>query len=242
MHLLRSAFLILALPLLADTPASATKDKPPTPEAALTELKAGNTRWTQGKRTRTIQVTKDADLRKHLAGGQDPFAVIVCCADSRVDESLIFDQEAGRLFVIREAGNSPDLQGTASIDYGVGHLKNKVVLVMGHSACGAVKAVASSGDKPLPGNLAVFQESMKGLVESTPKKADEKDGAYADRLAEVNAVRQAQALFTRSEEISHLAATGVILVVPAYYDLHSGKVTFLPAVKPQGQSEEKHGH
>lgn len=236
MRALSTLILAVALPLLGNPPVGAP-DKPATPDAALAELKAGNQRWVEGKRTRTIQVAKDATLRKTLAGGQDPFAVIVCCADSRVDESLIFDQEPGRLFVIREAGNSPDLQGVASIDYGVGHLKNKVVVVMGHSACGAVKAVASSGDKPLPGNLAVFQTSMKGLVESTPKQGEEKDGPYADRLAQANAVRQAQALFAKSEEIAHLAASGAITVVPAYYDLHSGKVTFLPAVKPEGKPE-----
>jgi len=113
-----------------------------TPAAALAELRAGNGRFVAGKRVRTLLALQDPDLRATLAKGQAPFAIIVTCSDSRLADNLIFDQELGRLFTIREAGNSPDIQGLASAEYAAEHLGSKLVVVMGHSACGAVKAAA----------------------------------------------------------------------------------------------------
>ncbi len=210
--------------------AEAKGDLPGDPDAALAELRAGNQRFVAGKRTRTLETAKDPALREQLAKGQAPFAVLVTCADSRVPDALLFDQEMGRLFVIREAGNAPDLQGIASVDYAVEHLGSKVVVVMGHGSCGAVKAVMEAHGKPLPGNLWAFQSAMAGLLESNPHDPNEDPKTHLAHLVEANAKRQAQALVDRSEAVRKGVEADKIWVVPAVYDLASGKVQFFKPV------------
>lgn len=197
------------------------------PEGAIAELKAGNGRFVAGARIRTIQAGNDQALRQNLAKGQAPFAVIVTCSDSRLADNFIFDQEMGRLFTIREAGNCPDLQGLASIEYAVEHLGSKVVVVLGHGGCGAVKAVLESGQKPLPGNLWSLQAAMAGLLESVRHDPNENSSEHLGHLVEANAKRQAQTVLDRSAIVKHLVDTGKVKVVPALYDLSSGKVSFL---------------
>lgn len=215
----------------AKATASAPTDLPDSPAAALAELQAGNGRFVAGRRTRSTDTARDAARRAELAKGQAPFAVIVTCSDSRVPDALLFDQEMGRLFVIRVAGELLEPAGIASVDYAVGHLGSKLVLVLGHSACGAVKAVREAMGKPLPGNLWAFQAPMAGLLETTPMDPNEEAGAHLARLIEQNAKKQAQVLVDRSEEIQHLVASDKVWVVPAVYDLASGKVSFF---KPLG--------
>jgi carbonic anhydrase len=210
------------------------------PEGALAELKAGNARFTMGARTRSQMGFNDAALRQTLAKGQAPFAVVVTCSDSRLADNFIFDQELGRLFTIREAGNCPDTQGLASIEYAVEHLGSKVVVVMGHDACGAVGAVNKAGATPLPGNLWSLQAAMSGLLESVPHKAGESDAAHMAHLVETNAVRQAQVVLSRSAIVSHLCAEGKLKVVPAIYDLASGQVKFLNPVVASAHEPEAH--
>jgi len=199
-------------------------------EGALAELKAGNARFVVGARTRSQMGFNDASLRQTLAKGQAPFAVIVTCSDSRLADNFIFDQELGRLFTVREAGNCPDIQGLASIEYAVEHLGSKVVVVMGHDACGAVKAVKEAGSTMLPGNLWSLQAAMAGLLDSVHAKPGESEAQHLASLVETNAVRQAGTVLARSSIIHHLCATGKLKVVPAVYDLASGRVVFLPAV------------
>ncbi|HEX9011744.1 MAG TPA: carbonic anhydrase [Holophagaceae bacterium] len=209
---------------------------PATPEAALLELLAGNGRFVAGKRVRTVDTSHDAVLRAALVKGQSPFAVIVTCSDSRVPDNLLFDQEAGRLFTIREAGNAPDLQGLASVEYAVEHLGSKVVLVMGHTGCGAVKAVREANGKPLSGNLWALQAGMAGLLESTPEHPDEAAAAYGARLEAANARRQAQTLLDRSDLLRARAGDGRIRVLPALYHLDSGKVDLLEPAIPVAEA------
>jgi carbonic anhydrase len=207
----------------------------------LAELKAGNKRYQEGKRTRSLHTTEDAHVREVLATGQHPLAAIVTCSDSRVVDNFIYDQEPGRLFTVREAGNSPDIQGIASVEYAVEHLGCKVVVIMGHTACGAVKAVADANGAPLPGNLWVFQASMAGLLESTPRTAGETPGAYQKRLARVNAIRQVKFMIQRSGILRKELAEGEIKILPALYDLASGSVTFLDeATAPKEEEPEHH--
>jgi len=199
-------------------------DAPDSPSAALAELSAGNARFVAGKRIRTLDTAHDGAMRAALATGQAPFAIIITCSDSRVPDSLVFDQEAGRLFTIREAGNAPDLQGIASAEYAAEHLGSKVILVMGHSSCGAVKAVREANGKPLPGNLWALQAGMAGLLESTPQDPNEEAKSHIARLEEANARRQAQSLLDRSALLQGLAASEKLWIVPAVYNLASGKV------------------
>lgn len=205
-------------------------EAPDTPSAALAELSSGNARFVAGRRTRTLDTAHDAALRAALVGGQAPFAVIITCSDSRVPDALLFDQEAGRLFTIREAGNAPDLQGLASAEYAADHLGSKLIVVMGHTGCGAVKAVREADGAPLPGNLWALQAGMAGLLESTPQDPNEDAKAHLAHLEEANARRQAQALLDRSALLRGLAATEKVWVVPALYSLATGRVQFFKPV------------
>lgn len=211
-----------------------------TPEAALAELKAGNQRFVEGRRVRTLLTSQDAALRETLVKGQAPFAVIVTCSDSRVMDNFVFDQEMGRIFTIREAGNCPDVQGVASVEYAAEHLGSSLVVLLGHTFCGAVKAVAEAQGKPLPGNLWSLQAAMAGLLETTHEDPNESAAEHLRHLETNNAVRQAQALLDRSEILRHLAATGKLQVVPAVYDLSSGKVVFLELPKASKGEEKAH--
>ena len=210
------------------------------PEGALAELKAGNSRFVAGVRTRSQMAANDPALRQALAKGQSPFAVVVTCSDSRLADNYIFDQELGRLFTIREAGNCPDTQGLASIEYAVEHLGSKVVVLLGHSACGAVKAVLESGSKPLPGNLWSFQAAMAGLVQSVHHDPNENPSEHLGHLVEANTLRQVQVVMERSEIVRHLVSTGKLKVVPAVYDLASGKVSFLKMAEAEAPKTAAH--
>ena len=221
----------------AKPPAPSGAEAPESPAAALAELQAGNARFVAGKRTRTLETAKDAARRAELAKGQAPFAVIVTCSDSRVPDALLFDQEMGRLFVIRVAGELLEPAGIASVDYAVEHLGSKLVLVLGHSGCGAVKAVREANGKPLPGNLWAFQAPMAGLLETNPMDPNEDASAHFARLIEANAKKQAQVLMSRSEEVRHLVHEDKVWVVPAVYDLASGKVAFF---KPLSTPANEH--
>lgn len=228
--------LLLALPMVgqehghaeakAKGPVGTMEAGPDSPSAALAELQSGNGRFVGGKRSRTLETAKDAARRAELAKGQAPFAVIVTCSDSRVPDNLVFDQEVGRLFTIRVAGELLEPGGLASVDYAVEHLGSKVVIVLGHASCGAVKAVRDAKGKPLPGNLWAFQAGMAGLLETNPADPNEDGAAYLARLVEQNAKRQAQILVDRSAEVRHLVSSEKVWVVPAVYDLASGKVNF----------------
>lgn len=209
-------------------------------EAALAELKAGNRRFVEGRRVRTLLTSQDAALRETLVKGQAPFAVIVTCSDSRVMDNFVFDQEMGRIFTIREAGNCPDVQGVASVEYAAEHLGSSLVVLLGHTFCGAVKAVAEAQGKPLPGNLWSLQAAMAGLLETTHEDPNESAAEHLRHLESHNAVRQAQALLDRSEILRHLVAAGKLRVVPAVYDLSSGKVAFLELPKASKGEEKAH--
>ncbi len=209
-------------------------------EAALSELKAGNLRFVEGRRVRSLLASQDPALRETLSRAQAPFAVIVTCSDSRLMDNFIFDQELGRLFTIREAGNCPDLQGVASVEYAVEHLGSRLVVVLGHTSCGAVKAVAEAGGRPLPGNLWSFQAAMAGLLETTPEDPNESGAEHLRHLEANNALRQAQVVLDRSELVRHLVETGKLQVLPAIYDLASGRVTFLEL--PRASKGQEKGH
>src|SRR5262245_24451061 len=137
--------LVLFLGWAAALPAQAPADPA---AAALAKLKEGNGRFVGGKAmTKGIDVKERAELVK----GQQPFAIVLTCADSRVAPELVFDQGLGQLFVLRVAGNVCDPNILGSIEYGVEHLKSPLIVVMGHEKCGAVAAAIGGGE--LHGNL-----------------------------------------------------------------------------------------
>ena len=171
-------------------------------------LKKGNTRFVSGALT-----PKDdyATLREKLSAGQHPFAVVLCCSDSRVAPEIIFDQKLGDLFVIRNAGNIVDEEVLGSIEYAVEHLETPLVVVMGHAACGAVTATYQGGD--LPGHILDLAKRIKPSI-SMNCCIDDNACRHARRMAQ---------LIEEDEIVHHVGAK----VVAAFYDLRSGKVEWL---------------
>jgi carbonic anhydrase len=199
----------------------------PSPLEAIARLSGGNGRFAVGKRTRSADTSDDAQERDATAKGQHPFAAVLTCAYSRLSPEIIFDQSIGDIFVVRNAGNVAEPVGEGSLEYAVAHLGVRLIVVLGHEACGAVKAVTGTTD-PLPGNLLAIQKNMDGLQAFAAEKA-----AAGMPPAEVvsasvahNADAQALALLTESQMLQDLAAAGKISVVPAVYHLDSGLVDF----------------
>ena len=175
---------------------------------AIDLLKAGNARFVSGALT-----PKDnyATLRKQLSTSQHPFAVVLCCSDSRVAPEIIFDQKLGDLFVIRNAGNIVDEEVLGSIEYAVEHLETPLVVVMGHAACGAVTATCQGSD--LPGHIHDLAKRIKPSINTN---------CCIDDNAKQHAKRMTQ-LIEEDEIVHHVGAK----VVAAFYDLQSGKVEWL---------------
>lgn len=185
------------------------------PDAALDELMNGNKRFSSGRPTAHEQDL--ALLRKNTIQKQEPFAAVLACADSRVPVELVFDQSIGRLFVTRVAGNvvTPEIIG--SLEYGAAVLGTKVILVMGHSGCGAVKATIQGED--VPGQIS----SLFSHIQPAVKQA----GHDLEAATKANAKIQAALLRDSSTVISGLLKEDKLKVEAAYYDLTTGKAELL---------------
>ena len=197
------------------------------PAEAQAALIAGNARFVAGKRTRSTATADDASERAALAGGQHPFAAILTCADSRLSPELIFDQSLGDLFVVRNAGNVAESVGEGSLEYAVEHLGVKLIVVMGHASCGAVKAVIG-GTANLPGHLVDIQGNMPGLFAfaELQRQGGTTSSVVVQAAVERNADDQAGALIAESPVIRARVASRELAVVPAVYQLESGTVHF----------------
>ncbi len=186
-----------------------------TPDAALTELMDGNKRFTSLKLTGHEHDL--AILKQHTEGKQEPFAAVLSCADSRVPVELAFDQTIGHIFVTRVAGNVATPEIIGSLEYGAAVLGTKVILVMGHSSCGAVQAAIQG--KGVPGQISSLFPHIQPAI----------DQAGPDLVAatKANAKIQAALLRQASTVISGMVKEGKLRVVAGYYDLGSGTVALL---------------
>lgn len=182
----------------------------------IDRLKEGNKRFTSDSLERANQ---DDARRNSLTGGQAPFAIILSCADSRVVPELAFDTGLGELFVVRVAGNVANTSSMASIEYAVAHLGTKLIVVLGHESCGAVTAAIGGGDNGY--NLNHL------LAHVAPAIAASGDGAAVNDVVKKNAELNGGELVNRSAIIKGAVDSGSVKVVPAYYNLGSGKVDFL---------------
>ena len=179
-------------------------------------LKEGNKRFVADKPERDLQ---DTARREALRGGQEPYAIILSCADSRVIPELAFDTGIGEIFVIRVAGNVANTSSIASIEYAVAHLGSKLIVVLGHQKCGAVTAAAVGGDNGH--NLNHL------LAHIAPALAASEDLTDITAVVKKNAELQAEELKNRSSIIRRAVDSGEVGIVPAYYQLDTGKVEFL---------------
>jgi len=210
-----TTILVIALGVISMAGESA---KSVSPDAALARLREGNQRFVAG----TLSVRSSPnEHRAELAKGQHPFAIVVACADSRLSPEIIFDQGLGDLFVIRNAGNLLDDHVIGSIEYAVEHLHAELIVVLGHSQCGAVTAAVAGGEAP--GHL----KSIMASLESSVAMAKKKPGDTVENAVRINAKLSAAALAQTAPILAEAAKAGTIKVVAARYDLATGQVEFL---------------
>jgi carbonic anhydrase len=189
-----------------------------TSEQALTRLMNGNQRFVTGNLTHPNQ---SPDQRSVLVESQNPFAAILSCADSRVPSNIIFDQGLGDLFVVRVAGNIVDNTVLGSLEFAVIKLQVPLIMVLGHANCGAVQATLK-GDK-LPGHLPNIARAIQPAVESISNQP----GDPLENAIRANAKMVADQLCNSKPILFSQVASGQVEIVPAYYDLASGKVEIL---------------
>ena len=186
-----------------------------TPDAAIEELLAGNKRFVSG---RLNSFKEDlVSLRRKTNDKQEPFAAVLSCADSRVPVEIVFDQTIGQIFVTRVAGNvlTPEIIG--SLEYGVAVLGVRVILVMGHANCGAVKA-AIQGEH-VPGQISSLYPHLQPAVDHA--------GPNLDATIKANAKFQSALLRKASTVVSEFLKGGRLKVSAGYYDTAGGGVTLL---------------
>ena len=192
-------------PLLAQTPL--------TPDAALRELMAGNERFDNHQLT---SIEHDLRmLKEHTVEKQEPFAAVLACADSRVPIELVFDQTIGHIFVTRVAGNIVTPEIMASLEYAVAVLGVKVLLALGHTGCGAVKAAMNAD--AVPGQISALYQYLQSSVEGS-------GGDFGQAIAN-NAKYQAHVLRTSSTVVREALKAAKVRVESGVYDLATGKVT-----------------
>lgn len=187
-----------------------------TKQETIERLKAGNENFINDKLTAANQ---DASRRASQTAGQAPFAIVLSCADSRVVPELAFDTGIGELFVVRVAGNIANTSSIASMEYAVAHLGTEVIVVLGHESCGAVTAAVGGGDNGY--NLNHL------LAHIAPAIAKATDSSNVDEVIRVNAKLTVEDLINRSAIIGDAVKSGKVEILPAYYNLDSGKVEFL---------------
>lgn len=190
------------------------------PFTALKKLIGGNKRFVEGKSTRPRQ---DFQTLKETAKGQEPFAVIVGCSDSRVPNEIIFDQGLGDLFIIRTAGQVSAAASYASMEFATTALKSKLIVVLGHTECGAV-AAAVNPPKNAPGHISTLINEIKPAA----KACKDQPGNHVANTVRQNVIEQVNKLRELEPTLAELYRTGKILIVGAVYDLSTGKVDYLP--------------
>mgnify|MGYP000244696276 CR=1 FL=1 len=182
---------------------------------ALERLRVGNERFVADKVDGQLQ---DSQRRETLTDGQDPFAIILSCADSRVVPEFAFDTGLGELFVIRVAGNVANVSTIASIEYAVANLGVQLILVMGHESCGAITAAIDGGDAGK--NLNHLLEHINPAIEAAATKS-------VNTVVKKNALLTAKELVANSEIIKNAVKNNNVKLKSAYYNLGSGAVDFL---------------
>lgn len=185
------------------------------PQQALAELKKGNFRFVSGKLENTnylsqVQVTKN---------GQKPHSAILTCMDSRVPPEIIFDQGIGNVFTLRVAGNVEDANVLGSMEYAVEHAGSKLIVVMGHTHCGAVTGAVK--DVKI-GNLTQLLEQIKPAIKSDPNSPN-----IVDETAKNNVQITIADILSKSAIIKEMVEAGKVAIVGAFYDIETGVVTFV---------------
>ena len=226
--------LLIVLVALATVTAAARSEQPG--QSPIDRLKVGNERYVKdpGAQLPITQEKRQAQIK-----GQSPFAIVVSCSDSRVPPEVIFNVGLGDLFIVRTAGEVADKAVLASIEYGAEHLKAPLLVVMGHEACGAVRAAIETkpGAASMGPNLDALVASIRPAFTRMDVPADVEHMREAI-LANVEQV--INDIFTKSEIIKHMAGAGELQVVGAFYEFSTGKVRFSEPVAAPKTAEAAH--
>lgn len=221
--LLTAFIVLLAVPLCATTV---------DPDSALKILEQGNQRFVDD--AKSIEYTAK-ERREALQEDHEPIAAILCCSDARVPTELIFDQDVGKLFVVRLAGNIAGPLAVESLEFAVDHLKTPLIVVMGHEDCGAVQSTIDLGpnyEGPLSGIINMIEPAVemaeKSVGTSNPKKLLNTAIQENVRLSAANIIRQNPAIASAFDQ-------GKIRIVLAEFHLDSGRVEWLKDFQTEEQ-------
>ncbi len=187
-------------------------------EDPLARLMAGNKRYAAGKLTHPNQSVK---RRTTVARGQQPFAAILGCADSRVPPEVVFDQGVGDLFVVRVAGNVADDHAIGSLEYAVTVLEVPLLLVLGHSRCGAVDAALKT---PPGAQVSAGLGSLLEAIRPAVVQAKDRPGDALDNAVRANVAHVVARLKGAQPTLAGLASQGKLKIVGGHYDLETGLV------------------
>jgi carbonic anhydrase len=213
-------FFFLLTVLGSFTPVSRKGEAVPiSPNEALQRLIEGNKRFIDG---RSIHPNQGIQRLKEVAEGQHPFAVIVGCSDSRVPNEIVFDQGLGDLFIVRTAGQVSTYASWGSIEFGHAALGARLIVVLGHTQCGAVSAACHLPE--VPGHIVTLINAIKPAAELAKKQP----GDQVAQAVKINVAMQVQQLKSLEPVLSKGVANGQVQIVGAVYDLQTGKVAFLP--------------
>ena len=195
-----------------------------TPDSVLQDLLEGNSRFTGGN-SNTLD---NAALISQTTGGQFPKAVILSCIDSRVPVETVFDQAIGDVFVARVAGNFENVDILGSMEYSCKVAGSKLVLVLGHEACGAVKAACDGVEL---GNITALLSNILPAVKVSSDQVDgelnSSNSAFVAKTVENNVKLTMDRIREKSPILNEMEANGEISIVGGDYNLHTGKVEML---------------
>ncbi len=195
-----------------------------TPQKSLQELKEGNIRFTNN-----IKANRDLLAQvKDTSTGQYPFATILSCIDSRVSSEVIFDQGIGDVFSARVAGNFVNEDILGSMEFACKLAGTKLVVVLGHTSCGAVKGAC---DDAKMGNLTKLIEKIKPAVEAVKQPEDQAQRnssnlSFVDNVAAKNVTMTIDRILNESEVLAEMQQSGEIMIIGAMYDIKTGAVNF----------------
>jgi len=189
------------------------------PAEAIAKLREGNGRYTSGNLQHPGQTV---ERRAELAKTQHPFAVILSCSDSRVPPEIVFDQGLGDLFIVRVAGNVINDEVLGSLEYAVDYLGIRLIVVLGHQSCGAVKAAKETiaANSTAPGHIESLVQAIKPAVEATVN-------CDLDTTIKANVNQVVDFLRSSTPILKGKVNSGQVRVIGGYYCLDTGSVSFL---------------
>ena len=194
-----------------------------TPDEAIAALKAGNERFVSGN-----MINQDFGKQiEKTSGGQNPYATVLSCLDSRIPTEIVFDQGIGDIFVGRVAGNVEDINMVGSFEFAAALKGVKAIVIMGHTACGAVGGACQNAKL---GNLTLLLDEIQPAVELVKAQHPNEnvcDAPLVDDISEANVVKTIKDIRAKSPVIEQLEKEGKVKLVGAMYDITTGKVRFL---------------